>query len=104
MNLTIAYIDTNDHNDDILSVTDNASGASMRVVAQYIDDNGKYVGFGTDAKIMGSGIKSYDDSSHFWYDDAEGRRFIEQSGLDALEVTRAIESWVSVSTGMETME
>jgi hypothetical protein len=101
MNLTIAYIDTNDYNDDILSVTDNASGASMRVVAQYRDDSGEYVGFGTDAAIMHAGIKSYDDSAHYWYDDAEGQRFIDQSGLDALEVTRVIESWVSVNAGQE---
>jgi hypothetical protein len=101
MNLAIAKIEATDYNDDILSVTDDASGASMRVVAQYRDDSGEYVGFGTDAKMKGSGIKSYDDSSHFWYDDAEGRRFIDQSGLDALEVTRAIESWVSVNAGRE---
>jgi len=94
MNISIAHIDTNDHNDDILSVTDNTSGASMRVVAQYRDDSGEYIGFGTDAKMMHTGIKSYDDSAKYWFDDAEGRRFIEQSGLDASEVTDAIEAWV----------
>jgi hypothetical protein len=101
MNITIAYTDTNDYGDDILSITDNASGASMRVVVQYRDDNGKYIGFGADAKIMGSGIKSYDDGAHYWHDDAEGRRFIERSGLDASEVARAIESWAEARAGQE---
>jgi hypothetical protein len=101
MNITIAYIDTNDYGDDILNVTDNASGASMRVVAQYRDDNGKRVGFGVNAKMMHAGIKSYDDSAKYWYDAAEGRRFIDQGGIDALDVTRAIESWVSARAEQE---
>ena len=101
MNITIEKIDTNDYNDDILIVTDNVTGTTMRVVAQYRDDDGKYIGFGTYAKIMHAGIKSYDDSSHYWYDDAEGRRFIEQSGLDDREVDVAIEEWVSSSAGQE---